>query len=120
MKEQEQVPWGYGGQNWVRNTYTTYLINTEIWQRHWDAQEGQCKICGVDFAHPLRKEARMGVKPEVDHDHRFDERGKRKVVRGLLCRRCNQLLGKIADNLEIAQAMMKYLEEAEKLHAQVR
>jgi len=41
---------------------------------------------------------------DVDHDHQS------KMLRGLLCRRCNQALGLLGDNLESIRRVIDYLE----------
>jgi hypothetical protein len=41
----------------------------------------------------------------IDHNH------KSKKVRGLLCNRCNVILGKIDDNIILLKSMIKYLQK---------
>lgn len=43
----------------------------------------------------------------VDHDH------KSLLIRGLLCARCNTVLGKVEDNIELLFSMIKYLDIGE-------
>ena len=58
-------------------------------------QGGKCAICkGTDTPRRLA----------VDHDH---VTGK---VRGLLCRRCNQILGSMEDNVDWFRTIVSYLE----------
>ena len=59
------------------------------------AQGGRCAICG-------KKSKRLCV----DHDH------KTGVLRGLLCNKCNSLLGFGRDSVEILEAAIRYLLEA--------
>jgi hypothetical protein len=63
-----------------------------------DNQGGGCAICGSDtnFYRP-------NFSLPVDHDHETD------IVRGILCDRCNKVLGHIKDNIEIAQRIVEYL-----------
>lgn len=64
-------------------------------------QEGRCAICGLDHA------ARVGSgRLSIDHCH---ESGK---VRGLLCHRCNSLLGHAKDNIDTLKKAITYLEAA--------
>ena len=57
-------------------------------------QEGLCAIC------------RGGLVPEcVDHDHSSGR------VRGLLCKKCNSLLGFARDSVEILTSAIKYLQK---------
>jgi hypothetical protein len=50
-------------------------ISHEIYERIIEEQNGLCKICGEN------------KKLEIDHDH------KTGTVRGLLCRKCNMIVG---------------------------
>ena len=66
-----------------------------------EAQGGVCAICGGTQAKRL----------SVDHDHACCS-GKTscgKCVRGLLCYRCNMVLGHIHDRLDVAQGIVRYL-----------
>lgn len=59
-----------------------------------DAQGHRCLICQTHASErPL----------VVDHDHATGK------VRGLLCNKCNVLLGKAEDDVEILQAAIEYL-----------
>ena len=62
------------------------------------AQGGVCAICGNgnDGARQL----------SIDHDHGTG------AVRGLLCDRCNPMLGYARDNVAVLQAAIAYLEQA--------
>jgi hypothetical protein len=71
-----------------------YGIDGEDYERMLKEQEGKCAICGE--------------KPErlcVDHDH------KTEIIRGLLCSRCNKMLGAIGDNVEVLETAIKYLKK---------
>jgi len=67
----------------MRDEYESMLVE----------QEGCCLICG-QLMHP----------PCIDHDHDTDE------VRGLLCVRCNTMLGMALDNPDILRSGASYLE----------
>lgn len=58
----------------------------------------QCEKCAIC-------KAAFSVNPDVDHDH---ETG---IVRGLLCRRCNLLLGMANDSVELLASSIEYLTE---------
>lgn len=107
MKEQEQISWGWASAQYLPNLYTKYRVTSTIFNALWGKQEGLCPGCVKPLAHPLLKEAKMGFKPEVDHCH------VRLVVRGLLCRRCNDFLGKIRDNKEQLKRLEEYLRRSE-------
>ena len=67
-------------------------------------QEGVCIICGQKET----KKSRTGniVALHVDHDH---STGK---VRGLLCHKCNTILGLGNENKEVFYKIIQYLDEA--------
>lgn len=96
--------------------YEKYRLNPELQQRNrfrllkkkyglsqtdYDAllfsQNGKCAICGVLAACAPKKIL------AVDHDHTT------RLIRGLLCDKCNSLLGFAGDHIEILQAAIKYL-----------
>lgn len=80
-----------------------YGITLEQYQGMAQRQGGLCAIC-------KRPEATKacGVTRElaVDHDH---ETG---AVRGLLCHKCNTLLGSVSDDVSILEAAIAYLEKS--------
>jgi hypothetical protein len=66
-------------------------------------QKGVCAIC--KRTETLKKTNRTSVRRlSVDHDHKTGK------VRGLLCNRCNVILGKIEDNTILLNTMIKYLQ----------
>ena len=71
----------------------------------WAEQGGVCAIC-----HEVPREERTaggGINDGicVDHDHVTGR------IRGLLCSRCNWMLGNARDNVLILEAGAKYLQE---------
>ena len=62
-----------------------------------DKQHGQCALCRAFTS---------GRKLDVDHDHVT------KKVRGLLCRRCNRMLGLANDRIELLYAAIRYLKHS--------
>lgn len=112
MKKAELVPWGWAGPNWKKNLWITYKLNHEDWQRLWNEQAGCCAGCKEAFAHPYDRQGKLGLKPETEHRHREgDTRYSEKAVRGLLCRNCNDFLGKIQDNMQTLQGLLDYLKK---------
>ena len=80
-----------------RRDYT--LSKWGITLQEFDAMASDgCGICGT-------KTCDSGRELAVDHCH---ETGK---VRGVLCRTCNQALGKLGDNLEGITKVMRYLQQ---------
>ena len=109
MKVQEQVSWGWASPQWMKNQWKDYKINFDQWKQFWELQGGKCGGCGKDLAHPLIKEMKTGLKPETDHLHVEGRRCEEQDVRGLLCHNCNNLLGKIRDNMKILHGLLAYL-----------
>lgn len=68
---------------------------TEILER----QLGRCAICGAE------KPGGKGKRMSVDHCHRTGK------VRGLLCSRCNLMLGIINEDVSILRAAIEYLKK---------
>lgn len=79
----------------------SYGITGEKYEAMYRAQNGACAIC--------RKSNIDGKRMAVDHDH------VKKTVRGLLCSRCNLLLGQANDNIEILYRAADYLESPAKV-----
>ena len=117
MKEQEQVSWGWGPKQFLPQLWIHYKLQQTDYEALWARQGGCCAGCKVEFAHPLRREMRTGVKPEVDHLHVEGRRCERQDVRGLLCRQCNQFLGKIRDNKDRLRSLLDYLIQHGELNA---
>lgn len=67
-------------------------------------QNGLCAIC----KEPETQKRRLSV----DHDHACcpGSNSCGKCIRGLLCFRCNSVLGQISDNKNILQSMIDYLQ----------
>jgi hypothetical protein len=68
------------------------------WKEIFDAQNGQCAICGI----PQESEDRRLA---VDHCHKTGK------VRELLCMKCNRGMGMLADDPERIQKIVKYLQK---------
>lgn len=67
-----------------------------------EIQNGRCAIC---------QRATGATKAlSVDHDHAIEKtNGLRQSVRGLLCSKCNDLLGHVRDNTETLMRAVDYL-----------
>lgn len=74
----------------------TYGLSVEDYNRIFDEQNGRCKICG-------RHQTNFKNALHVDHNH------KNMVIRGLLCYRCNHILGSFKENPLIFIKMAKYV-----------
>ena len=87
-----------------------YNITINGYEALLEAQGGVCAAC---HEQEKRIDKRIG-RPRslaVDHDHACCP-GKRscgKCIRGLLCSRCNPVLGEVEDSVELLQSMIDYL-----------
>lgn len=82
----------------VRNLHK-FGITLEDYDALLATQNGVCAICGLPP---------NGKNLPVDHDHKTGK------VRGLLCDRCNPMLGYAQDNMAILTRAIDYLIKAEK------
>jgi hypothetical protein len=73
-----------------------YGLNEAQYRDMFELQNNKCAICGFPF-----NSKRKGF---VDHCHKTNK------VRGLLCTKCNSLLGMANDNIEILKNAIKYLQ----------
>jgi len=89
---------------WRRQLLKNYKMTSETYDRILASQNNKCAICDVDQSEFTRALS-------VDHDHNCCESkptcGNRN--RGLLCRKCNQAIGLLGDNPDIAQKAALYL-----------
>lgn len=79
-----------------RDLWRLYKLSPEDYDKLYLKQRGCCVICGIhqiDLHYSL----------VVDHSH------KTKKVRGLLCRKCNVMLGMANDDVEILKKGIQYL-----------
>jgi hypothetical protein len=90
-----------------RTTLRMYSLTPESYEKQLAAQGGACKGCGL--IPPKR------INLHVDHDHGCcpGNRSCGRCIRGLLCMKCNTILGKAGDNPEILRALARYLEGGE-------
>lgn len=75
---------------------TNYDIGVEDYDSMYIEQGGRCAICGMHQSEIKRSLF-------VDHCHETE------AIRGLLCHKCNLLLGHADDNTEILTNAIKYL-----------
>ena len=82
------------------NIWKKYGIKNMSYERYEEMLEQQnhsCKICEVH-------ESKIKRKLAVDHNHTTGE------IRGLLCDKCNNLLGKVKENISILESAIEYLQ----------
>ena len=73
-----------------------YGITIEIYEKMYSTQNVCCAICGE---HREMHTSNLAV----DHNHDTNE------IRGLLCKRCNLLLGSVKDDVQILKNAITYL-----------
>ena len=78
-----------------RSLKKLYGITLEEWEQMYDEQLGRCAVCFIPLA-----ECKIIA---TDHDH------KTGAVRGLLCSKCNLILGQWNDDPEIFRRAAQYL-----------
>lgn len=83
---------------------TKYGITLEEYQQLFKLQNGVCKICKEPES-SLDNFGKEGKVLSVDHCHNS------KAVRGLLCNRCNFMIGYARDSEDILEAGKVYLRE---------
>jgi hypothetical protein len=88
---------------WAASLMRKYGIDSD---RYWEMHEGQGGLCAVCMEPETNKPGRGDTvaRLSVDHCH---ETGR---VRGLLCFRCNTMLGKINDDSEMLRRAADYLD----------
>lgn len=78
---------------WLKHKYG---ITTDDRKRLWEEQNGVCAICGKPGDGRWKQLC-------VDHCH------KTGIVRNLLCRNCNMVIGQVDDNPELLMKMADYV-----------
>jgi len=79
-----------------------YGLTVEAYQQMLEATEGRCPICDVELVFE-GSNRRCESRACVDHDHKTGK------VRGIVCSRCNLLLGKANDDVSILTKAAQYL-----------
>lgn len=79
-----------------RRLLKKYSLDLDNYNTLLKKQDNKCAICNKNYT--IRKLF-------VDHDH------KNGLVRGLLCNRCNLLIGWADDSIEVLEKAIKYLKQ---------
>lgn len=74
-----------------------YGISKVEYDNLFNEQQGRCKICS-------KHKSELKERLSVDHNHITGK------VRGLLCRKCNVLLGHLENNMQILKMAFNYLD----------
>lgn len=92
----------YKKQQFIYTLKRNYGITLDDFNLMLTTQNNKCRICNQEERHKNKKIL------SVDHCH---ESGK---VRGLLCHRCNVILGLIKENTNVLENAISYLKENKK------
>ena len=87
------------------NLKHNFGITLQEYKRMAKQQRNLCAICGKSETGTNGRWGKKTLQLAVDHDHNTGR------VRGLLCRRCNQAIGKMDDNPELLDKAAAYLRE---------
>jgi len=82
-----------------------YGITPEDYEKMLTEQKGKCAICNRHGQSPGNKR-----RLDVDHCHKTGK------IRGLLCNRCNQSMGKVKDDIDLLKKFLAYLIGWERRH----
>ena len=85
----------------ARNLKVKYGLTLSEYGNLVEKQQGRCAICNIKPLATIKKPTPL----YIDHDH------KRAVVRGLLCHRCNVLIGMAKEDTCTLRNAADYLEE---------
>lgn len=81
-----------------------YGISHSRFAEAWSAQKGCCAICETELPDLMTYDnRRRGY--AIDHNHETGE------FRGILCLKCNTLLGMASDSIDVLYAAVRYLDE---------
>lgn len=103
MGKEKHYNWK-GGITSDKSTYTISLrrkkngFSPDLFESRMKEQNGLCAICGIMLESGLTSKA-----ASADHDH---ETGK---ARGILCKRCNLMLGQVKDDIALLEKAIIYL-----------
>jgi hypothetical protein len=81
----------------------SYKLSSVQYTELMTSQKGKCAICKIEFTER--------IKPHVDHNHSCCPTQKTcgKCIRGLLCTKCNTMLGHANDSPELLKTAIRYL-----------
>jgi hypothetical protein len=91
----------------VHRLNSKYGLSVEDYLQLWDRAEGRCEICNVQLHSRFvsgSEKVKGSKRCNVDHCH---ETGN---VRGLLCNRCNVVLGRMRDSTDLLRSAAAFLE----------
>ena len=98
MKTETGKMWAFNSR--LRNKFG---LEPEDYWKMYESQNKKCAICKNEFNSGRYK------KPCVDHNH------KTNLVRGLLCSKCNSVLGYVNEDIQTLKNAIKYLKKYNKI-----
>ena len=103
-RQQNLMPENREKNRW-RHIQSKYGLNKDAWWRIYKEQGGKCLMCGIGLVVTARRGEERALIACIDHDHKTDE------VRGMLCHRCNIVIGYAQDDVNLLQLGIIYLKE---------
>jgi len=85
-----------------RYTLKRYGMSIEDKEAMFKEQGGECGICGKEFKNVFDRDT------QVDHCHKSEGKGA-VIVRGLLCNNCNNMIGKVGDDITLLERGITWL-----------
>lgn len=81
-----------------------FNMTIEDYDNLYKLQDGRCKICGKRETKLVKNRTTNVRRLSVDHDHKTHK------VRGLLCTKCNLILGLCKDDKDYLSKIILYLQ----------
>ena len=75
-----------------------YNVDSDWFEQQIKRQDGKCECCGKQF-----EIGNKHTTPHLDHCHKTQQ------VRGILCNRCNSVLGLCEDDADLLASLERYL-----------
>ncbi len=100
---------GNGLCNFHYQMWRIYKLHPNDYYAQLKEQNYACAICDEKETSLFRRIPGKVKQLAIDHDHKTGK------LRGLLCWRCNSVLGRLEENVELFQAMIGYLNRHKEL-----
>lgn len=101
--ENRKIKPDYDNQRWRWQLKSWYGLTEQDYFKIYDAQKGLCAICGKPETSVSRGNKNKPRRLSVDHNHACcpTQKSCGKCIRGLICGRCNSVLGFVNDDSNI-------------------
>ncbi len=94
-----KAPQGSPAYHWEKYINNMYGITADDYMKMLDEQKGNCAICLMPETRKLQKRLC------VDHNHDTGQ------IRGLLCQRCNSVIGYMKEDVRLLENAIGYLKK---------